>query len=226
MDSYFTRKRWKSVLSWNAVKLSWNVVKVSLRSSGGGGGGGDVGCLLPLRNKYNMDPHASIFFFLFFVFFFLTIYSSLSGNSGRLAWVIKATAAAGAALPSHTSACCVFSCFRYPHNSDMDYRISKLSRFGYTLINMQGKSLKQKDSNRHTDSPGRSCMGPFFSFLSVERPFFIGSFFSFFLQYLSLCLSLPPSLSLSHGSFSHGHIEGPGLLKMDTCFVYGMHGRS
>ena len=47
----------------------------------------------------------------------------------------------------------------------------------------------------------------FFSFLSVERPFFIGSFFFFFfLQYLSLCLFLPPPhppLSLSRMDLSH-----------------------
>ena len=35
----------------------------------------------------------------------------------------KARAAASAALPSPTSACWVYSCFRNPPNSDMDYRI-------------------------------------------------------------------------------------------------------
>ena len=35
----------------------------------------------------------------------------------------KDTAAARAALPSPTSACWVFSCFRIPPNCDMDYRI-------------------------------------------------------------------------------------------------------
>ena len=35
----------------------------------------------------------------------------------------KAIAAARAALPSPTSVCWVFSCFRNPPNSDMDYRI-------------------------------------------------------------------------------------------------------
>ena len=34
----------------------------------------------------------------------------------------KATAAARAALPSPTNACWVFSCFRNPPNSDLDYR--------------------------------------------------------------------------------------------------------
>ena len=35
----------------------------------------------------------------------------------------KAIAAARTALPSPTSACWVFPCFRNPPNSDMDYRI-------------------------------------------------------------------------------------------------------
>ena len=46
------------------------------------------------------------------------------GNFGP-PYLGKATAAArGAALPSPTSACWVFSCFRiHPPNSDMNYRI-------------------------------------------------------------------------------------------------------
>ena len=59
------------------------------------------------------------------------------------------------------------------------------------------------------------CSFLFFAFLSVERPFFIGSFlmFLFYFYNVSLCASPPLSLSFSHGSFSHGHIERPGLLK-------------
>ena len=87
------------------------------------------------------------------------------------------------------------------------------------LSNMQGRS-----------KPLVFVLVFFGSFLSVERPFFIGSFFSAFFFFssflfsfsfsiiitllfcftisLSLSLSLRLPLSLSHESFSLGHIKG------------------
>ena len=55
----------------------------------------------------------------------------------------------------------------------------------------------------------------FFSALFFRLSFLSSLFFLFFcFLFKSLSMPLPPSLSLSHGSsFSHGHIEGPGLLK-------------
>ena len=49
-------------------------------------------------------------------------------------WV-KATATARAALlPSPTSACWVFSCFRNPPNTDMDYRIFNMRTWSLLLL--------------------------------------------------------------------------------------------
>ena len=48
----------------------------------------------------------------------------------------KATAAARAALPSPISACWVFSCFRNPPNSDMDYRIFNVRTWPFLSVHM------------------------------------------------------------------------------------------
>ena len=58
---------------------------------------------------------------MMYIFFICTLLSLL-GNSGRLI-LVKNTAAARAAIPSPTSACWVFTCFRNPLNSDMDYMV-------------------------------------------------------------------------------------------------------
>ena len=46
----------------------------------------------------------------------------------------KATEAARAALPSPASACWVFSCFRNPPNSDMDYRIFNMCTRSFLCV--------------------------------------------------------------------------------------------
>ena len=46
----------------------------------------------------------------------------------------QATAASRAALPSPTSACWVFSCFRNPPNSDMDHRIFNVRRPTWSFL--------------------------------------------------------------------------------------------
>ena len=46
----------------------------------------------------------------------------------------KATAAARAALPSPTSACWVFSCFRNPPNSDLDCRIFNVHTWSFVCM--------------------------------------------------------------------------------------------
>ena len=48
----------------------------------------------------------------------------------------KATAAARAALPSPTSACWVFLCFRNPPDSDMDYRIFNVCMWSFLCVHV------------------------------------------------------------------------------------------
>ena len=63
---------------------------------------------------------------------------------------------------------------------------------------------------------GRSKPSFFFFFffsLSFGWASFLHWLFLFYFILQSLSVPLPPSLSFSHGSISHGHIEGPGLLK-------------
>ena len=65
----------------------------------------------------SQSPGFNLIFFNFIHFFL-----SLSGKFGP-PYLGKATTAARAVLPSPTSACWVFTCFRNPPHSDMDYRI-------------------------------------------------------------------------------------------------------
>ena len=51
------------------------------------------------------------------------LYYPFTGNLGRLTWVKGYFSRKSSAIPSPTIACWVFSCFRNPPNSDMDYRI-------------------------------------------------------------------------------------------------------
>ena len=65
----------------------------------------------------------------------------------------ETTAAARAALPSPTSACWVFSCFRNPPNSDMDYRIFNVCTRSFSWVRIHtGVELTNSDSARHFDS--------------------------------------------------------------------------
>ena len=73
-----------------------------------------------------------------FLLFFNTLLI-LVINSG------KATAAARTALPSLTSACWIFSCFRNPPSSEMDYRISNVRTWSFLC-------LLQHTGVGHTDS--------------------------------------------------------------------------
>ena len=66
----------------------------------------------------------------------------------------KSTAAAKAALPSPTSACWVFSCYRNPPpNSDMDYRIFNVRTWSVLCVLRMGnvdQSLQRRNSNQKT----------------------------------------------------------------------------
>ena len=64
---------------------------------------------------------------------FCGIYYTLLIPCGKLGppYLGKATAASRAALPNPTSACWVFSCFRHPSNSDMDYRIFNVRTWSF-----------------------------------------------------------------------------------------------
>ena len=57
----------------------------------------------------------------------------------------KTTTAERVALPSPTSACRVFSCFRNPPNSDMDYRIFNVSTWSFVCLRIH-------TGVEHTDS--------------------------------------------------------------------------
>ena len=61
---------------------------------------------------------------------FFTLYYSLVGNLDRLTWV-RLHGSCKSSATSPTSACWVFSCFRNPPNSDMDYRISNVGTYIY-----------------------------------------------------------------------------------------------
>ena len=67
--------------------------------------------------------HCGVFYLLNFYIYFL--YFIIPFGKFEPPYLGKATAATRAALPSPTSACWVFSCFRNPPNSDMDYTIFK-----------------------------------------------------------------------------------------------------
>ena len=69
---------------------------------------------------------------MLFRFFFIIHLNIIPFGKFRPPHLGKATAAASAALLSPTSACWVFSCFRNPQNSDMDYRIFNVRTWSVT----------------------------------------------------------------------------------------------
>ena len=70
----------------------------------------------------------------FFIFYFFVLYTLLIPcGKFRLPFLGKATVSSRAALPSPTSACWVFLCFRNPQSSDMDYRIFNVRTWSWLV---------------------------------------------------------------------------------------------
>ena len=61
----------------------------------------------------------------------------------------KATAAARVALPSPTSACWVFLCFRNPLSSDMDYRILNMLKCVHSYVCVYTQGLGTQTTSQH-----------------------------------------------------------------------------
>ena len=85
------------------------------------------------------------FFYKVFVLYFIIslrkFWPPYLGNS---------TAAVRAALPSPTSACWVFSCFRNPLNSDMDYRIFNMRTWSFVCVRIHaGVGHTDSESAQH-----------------------------------------------------------------------------
>ena len=81
---------------------------------------------------------------------FLYTLLSLLENLGHLTSVLgKATAAREA------SACWVFSCFRNPPNSDMDYRIFNVRTWSFLCVHIHTGFGHTDESAQHFCAPGR-----------------------------------------------------------------------
>ena len=101
--------------------------------------------MLHLLSPISQLPTAII---IFFSFSFYTRYYPKFGPG-------KATEATRAVLPSPTSACWVFSCFRNPLNSDMDYRIFNVIIL--MCIYTQGLGTQTSQHNILTQKNCLSC---------------------------------------------------------------------
>ena len=86
-----------------------------------------------------------VFAYISFTFHFQFI---ILKNLG-LPYLGKTTAVTRAALPSHTSACWVFSCFRNPPNSDMDYRIFNVCMRSFLCVHIHTGVGDTDESAQH-----------------------------------------------------------------------------
>ena len=93
---------------------------------------------------------AVYFFFLFFhLHFFLIHFITLFGKFGP-SYLRKATAASRAALTqSYKCICWVFSCFRNPPNSDIDYRIFNVRTWSLLCVRIHAGVLDTSAAIQH-----------------------------------------------------------------------------
>ena len=85
---------------------------------------------------------------IYFVFYFIHLIIPF-GKFG-LPYLDKDTAAARAALASPTSACWVFSCFRNPPNSDMNYRIVNVRTLSFLCVPIHSGVEHTDKESAHT----------------------------------------------------------------------------
>ena len=84
---------------------------------------------------------------------YLFIHFTVPFGKFRPPYLGKATAAARATLPNPAGACWVFSCFRNPPNSDMDYRIFYMRTRSFLCVRIHtGDGHTDSESAQHFDS--------------------------------------------------------------------------
>ena len=145
-------------------------------------------------------------YFEYFIIIFLLIHCIIALGKFGPPHLSKATAVAIAALPNPTSACWVFSCFRNPPSSDMDYRIFNVCTWSFSRVRIHtrvGHTINQ--SAQHFDS--ENSYNVFLVLLAGFEPRVFGSR----VRRSTHWATPSASPALFYGVAQSGYCEYPGI---------------